>query len=631
MPLRARFVPGRPLLAAVALSGCLLLAALSGCQSLSTQSPSTNALLDPLMTDHPSKNPVQSTPPISQGLDSSGLTLLLQGELAGQRGQYERASQAYLAASRRYQHPDMAERATYMAHLSGSSEQLLETARFWAKLAPSQLSSRQILADITRQQGNFLESLEQRLAITREGQPSGLVDLIKSAIDSAAALERLARPLNDFLASRRSDAAPTDRSPPDSVTAMDDALLAAALLQSEILRLQGPLDSLPAPERADQQAALSRLDATSQAALQTPDFWLIKARLELDAGHLEAARMAAQNGAERAADDSRFTRLLLQANLRAGHLNAAQQQVNQLLSANTDSGPLRIALARIFLAEGYRVQATDLLAPMLSPNGLAELDQRNQARLILGEIAQQENAPDRALRHYHQLEPGNGFMLGHRQAATMLLAQQGLETARTWINSQIARHPETTEAFELMEIQWLTAQGDVELADRRLEQGLQRSPTSPQLLYQRALRLVDKGDLEGMERTFQRILKQTPDNAPALNALGYVLADRQVPGRLDDARTYIERANQLAPQTPSIMDSMGWVLFRQGHLEQALKWLDHAHVMMPDQEITAHLAEVLHALSRTEQARLLIKDTLEKGVPAPAIEALLKRLPALTP
>lgn len=132
-----------------------------------------------------------------------------------------------------------------------------------------------------------------------------------------------------------------------------------------------------------------------------------------------------------------------------------------------------------------------------------------------------------------------------------------------------------------------------------------------------------------METQLRTALEQDPDDAIALNALGYTLADEQIPGRIDEAARLVERAYQLDPNNPAILDSLGWVRFRQGNAQAALPWLEKAWQQMPDQEIASHLIEVLWALDHRSRARLMLKQSLERFEQHPAIDDLLLRIPAL--
>ena len=133
-------------------------------------------------------------------------------------------------------------------------------------------------------------------------------------------------------------------------------------------------------------------------------------------------------------------------------------------------------------------------------------------------------------------------------------------------------------------------------------------PDNPDLLYNRALFVVELGDFAWMERDLLKLLEEDPDHADALNALGYTLADRNE--RLDEAFAYVARALKLRPDSPAILDSMGWAYYRLGEHEKALRYLQHAFDKLKDPEIAAHLGEVLWVLGDKERARKIWDEAL---------------------
>ena len=135
------------------------------------------------------------------------------------------------------------------------------------------------------------------------------------------------------------------------------------------------------------------------------------------------------------------------------------------------------------------------------------------------------------------------------------------------------------------------------------EEALKALPGNTDLLYGRGLYYSGLGDFAAMERDFRQVLKQDPQHADAFNALGYMLAQQNV--RLQDARHYIEQALQLKPDSPAVLDSMGWVLYRLGQIEAAHDYLQRAWQRDHDAEITGHLIEVLWALGERRKARRL--------------------------
>ncbi len=152
----------------------------------------------------------------------------------------------------------------------------------------------------------------------------------------------------------------------------------------------------------------------------------------------------------------------------------------------------------------------------------------------------------------------------------------------------------------LAEGQILSDTGEAEQALALYSNALAELPESMDLLYARAMLAVVLEQLELAEQDLRTIIQRDPENAVALNALGYTLSDRT--DRQREALRLIERALALDPENPAIQDSMGWVLFRLGRPEAAVDWLNKAAVAEPHPEIVAHLVEVLWQLERSAEA-----------------------------
>jgi len=246
-------------------------------------------------------------------------------------------------------------------------------------------------------------------------------------------------------------------------------------------------------------------------------------------------------------------------------------------------------------------------------------------------IAQSEGDTDTALLYYRQVDGGEEFIPARATGAQMLIEDDRLIDARAFLRVERMRHDDYFTDLVKLEVQLLDELGETDDADALLGRELARTPDDTDLLYLRAMRAWEKGDVEQMEEDLSHILRIEPDNAVALNALGYTLADLDFPGRLDEARELIERAYALDGDNPAVLDSLGWVHYRQGNLEEALSWLEQAYARMPDQEIAAHLAEVLHALERSDEARQIIHDLQQRTQNHPTIDALIQRYPELDP
>jgi len=159
-----------------------------------------------------------------------------------------------------------------------------------------------------------------------------------------------------------------------------------------------------------------------------------------------------------------------------------------------------------------------------------------------------------------------------------------------------------------------------------LEAANQRFPNDADLLYEQAMMAEKIGQLDAMEAQLRRVMALKPDHAHAYNALGYSLADRNL--RLNEAKALIERALQLTPGDPFVTDSLGWVEFRLGNRDEALRLLRQAYKARPDAEIGAHLGEVLWAMGQQDEARRIWAEASSRDAGNDVLRETLVRLKA---
>jgi Flp pilus assembly protein TadD len=154
-------------------------------------------------------------------------------------------------------------------------------------------------------------------------------------------------------------------------------------------------------------------------------------------------------------------------------------------------------------------------------------------------------------------------------------------------------------------------------------EALDAYPQNHELLYARALAAAELGRIAELEQDLRVILQDNPKHADALNALGYTLADQT--DRYQEALEYIERALELKPNNPAVLDSMGWVQYRLGNYEKALQYLQRANQMHSDSEIAAHLGEVLWVVGDKDQARQVWQRALELDPDSSHLQDALRR------
>jgi tetratricopeptide (TPR) repeat protein len=183
----------------------------------------------------------------------------------------------------------------------------------------------------------------------------------------------------------------------------------------------------------------------------------------------------------------------------------------------------------------------------------------------------------------------------------MILAQQGqMAQARALLHALPGKTPEEARNKITAELQLLRDNHQEQAAYDLLTQALQKSPADAELSYELAISAEKLGRPDEMETVLRRLISSKPDYHAAYNALGYSLAERNK--RLPEARELVETALKLSPDDPFIIDSLAWVEFRSGNLDQSLALLQKAFASRPDAEIAAHLGEVLWALNQRDQA-----------------------------
>lgn len=546
-------------------------------------------------------DPLDTAPPIERGLDAEGFSTLLVAELSGQRGDYRRAARGYLAMAERYQAAELAERATLAARFSNDPLLLEETVERWHQLSPTAEAPLRLLAGLALQRGDWVGALEKRLLLVEQGAHGELTLFMELALDAGVP----PLPLRERMGEHLSRPGASDH------PHYHDAVLAMAILEAAT---------------GQSQRAETRLDALARDHSELPALWMTRARLALGDGNTTQARDAARRGLEVSPDDPRFLLLLAQTELQLGNVAAAEAHTDTLLDEHEGNQELRTTLASLFLEDGHFEAARRLLLPLVSGE-----QPPPTAFYLLGAIAEQEGEVDNALLYYRQVASGDDFLRARLRAARMLIEDDRLLDARAFLRIERLRHDDHFNDLVMLEVELLDQAGMTAEADALLNRELARTPNDEQLLYLRAMRAWTEGDIEAMERDLGRIIERDPDNATALNALGYTLADLNIEDRLEEARELIERAHEIEPGNAAIMDSLGWVHFRLGDPERALPWLERAYAAMPDQEIAAHLAEVLWVLERQDDARTLVNEALRRFNEHPVVDDLLERIPELTP
>lgn len=244
--------------------------------------------------------------------------------------------------------------------------------------------------------------------------------------------------------------------------------------------------------------------------------------------------------------------------------------------------------------------------------------------LLLAQSADQQNdfkAADAWLAKID--DPKLAFEVTARRAS--LLAREGkVDRARALIRSLPEKTRDDARSKVLAEAQMLRDAKLWSAANDVLAKGNQKFPDDADLIYEQSMTAEKLNRLGEMEHLLRRVMVLKPDFQQAYNALGYSLADRNT--RLPEARTLIKKALELSPGEPSITDSLGWVEYRLGNREEAVKLLREAYRGQPDAEIGAHLGEVLWVDGQTDAARKVFAEARQRDADNDVLRETLTRL-----
>ncbi|MCB1727853.1 MAG: tetratricopeptide repeat protein, partial [Gammaproteobacteria bacterium] len=253
-------------------------------------------------------------------------------------------------------------------------------------------------------------------------------------------------------------------------------------------------------------------------------------------------------------------------------------------------------------------------------------ERRDEASYYLAQIEERAGNDELAIGLYRSVG-GSELKVDAVMRMAQVLGRSGrLAEGREGLQQARISNPGRATDLYITETQLVQKYGEEMEALALYDAAIAAFPDDHDLRYNRALFIVELGDFEGMERDLRRLLDEDPDHAEALNALGYTLADRNE--RLDEAFALVSRALKLRPDSPAVLDSMGWVLYRQGDLEQAAVYLRRALDLSQDDEIAAHLGEVLWVSGRQADAKTVWRQALGHAPDSDKIRAVVQRLQA---
>ena len=557
---------------------------LGGCQSFMQSAPDSGP---PVEEATPAT--AKASPSEYGSFSSDTLYALLVAELAGQRNRFDIALGNYVQQANATQDAGVAERGFRIAEYLGADQAALDTALIWANNAPENLDAQRAAAVQLARAGRYEESL------------AFMEKVLQGQGDTHF----------DFLAL---SAAETD---PDTRTGLlksFDQLLAKhpdnpQLKFGKAVLLQQ--DGHP-------EEALALLEEQPAREQEIPSI-LLQARLLQILERSKEALPLLEKSLRQHPEDKRlrltYARLLVEQD----RLDEAMGEFATLVQQHPGDDDLRFSMALVCLeAQAWR-EAIVYLEELIERG--SHLDAANfNLGLAYRDLGQHE----KALAAFAKVGLGNEYLPAKLMQAELLFSLGRNQDASQLLASAREEQPDYAIQLYLIEIEALSNQGQTEAAWQRAEQALEQFPEDLNLLYTRAMIAEKRGDLAQLEQDLRFIIEREPDNAMAINALGYTLADRTT--RYDEALALIQQAYQINPDDAAILDSLGWVNYRMGNLEEAETQLRKAYQRFADHEIAAHLGEVLWTAGEQREARRIWGEALKQQPDSEVLHETIHRL-----
>jgi tetratricopeptide (TPR) repeat protein len=529
--------------------------------------------------------------PLDADLSEPILYEFLLGEIALQRGDAELAARTYLDLAKRTKDPRIARRAIEVATEGKLPELALEGARSWQELEPASAQALQVLATLlvtgkrVDEAEPYLQKLLEAEGVNIENGFMQLNRLLAGNADKASNL-RVVR----SLAARHPKLAQAHFAIAQAALAAGDETAAlAAIRRAGAIRPEWEM-------AAAFEAQVLQKGSPREAAKVLGDF----------VDRNPDSREARLNYARALVLDKRFPE--------------ARKQFEAVLAANPGNTEVVYAVGLLaFQLKDYQV-AEENLKRLL---GMSYRDQ-DGVRYLLGQIAEEQKLWPKAIAWYEQIKSGEHATPARMRTANAMAKQGKLDDARLLLKRVGADNPEEAVQLLVTEAQLLREAQRHQEAYDLLRQALKEEPDQPELLYDFALTAEKLERYDVLESNLRKLIEVRPDYAHAYNALGYSFAERNL--QLPEARKLIERAIELAPEDYFIVDSLGWVQYREGDLKGAAETLRRAYGGRPDAEIGAHLGEVLWMLGERREAARIWQESLKSSPDNETLQKTIKRL-----
>lgn len=520
------------------------------------------------------------------------LTYLLQADMALQRNMPEVALDNYLIVAKYTNDPKVAQLATETAIQAQLTDKALESAEIWARAQPEDLQAQLIATTL------FVAANQDNKAVVFL---NNAFKIANPDID-----QHLIIILNQL---------PTET----------QKNLVSIVLKIAKQRDDDPYAQLSAAQLSAMQMDITNASTFTKTALKLkPD---LTSAIELNAKIIrykansdQPALSYLEQQVHKFPKNAQLRLFLVTALLDNEQATKALPHLIILTKDKEFGGAAYLTLGEIYINENKISQAEETIK-----KALKFANSENKAKFYLAQLAEHKKDNKQAIKYYEDIDENSEYHTqGFLRAAYLYALAGNYDDALDILQNTYPSSFEEQKQVLLTEIDILIEAKNLDKAIDNCNKVLSIIPDDPDFLYARSIIYATLKKYAEAEKDLLDLLAIDPNNANALNSLGFILIGQT--NRINEAMPYLQKALIINPENPVFMDSMGWLLFKLGRVQEAITLLEKAYKISGDSEIAAHLGEALWKAGEKDSAKQIWNQALASSQDPKTINDTLHRL-----
>ncbi len=320
--------------------------------------------------------------------------------------------------------------------------------------------------------------------------------------------------------------------------------------------------------------------------------------------------------------NTRVAEILAQFYMEAGKYDEAYEQLEYLEGAD-DALNVKLKMALILIEKKIYDKATTKLEEILK-----EAPESDKIRFYLGAVYEETKFEEKAIVQYRKIPSGSRFYSDAVTHAAFLLKNRNkIDEGIKILEKAIADKKGQPQVYS-MYASLLEERGELTKALSVMQNAVKTFPEEAQVHFYYGTLQDKTGEKDDVVATMQKVLELNPNHIQGLNYLAYTWAEKGE--NMDQAEALARRALKLEPKDGYVMDTLGWILFKEGQLDESIKILEGAYKSQPAVGIIAeHLGDVYYKKTLTDRALKMYNKALNLETDPKRIEELRQKITSM--